>query len=91
MEHTWVVVPCRCLSFHGRDNCPYDTDTWEFPKIGDPNIYSTLNSRILIIRTPKYGTPHFRKLPHGPMRLRPDQHVALKVRETFEPRDSNIP
>ena len=25
---------------------------WEFPKIGDPNIV-TVNSRILIIRTPK--------------------------------------
>ena len=25
--------------------------------------YSTLNSRILIIRTPKQGTPNFRKLP----------------------------
>ena len=25
--------------------------------------YSTLNSRILIIRTPKLGTPNFRKLP----------------------------
>ena len=25
---------------------------------------STLNSRILIIRTPTYGTPNFRKLPH---------------------------
>ena len=25
--------------------------------------YSTLNSRILIIRTPKEGTPNFRKLP----------------------------
>ena len=28
-----------------------------FPKIG------TLNSRSLIIRTPKEGTPNFRKLP----------------------------
>ena len=37
--------------------------TREFPKIGDPNIYSTLNSRILIVRTPKSGTPNFRKLP----------------------------
>ena len=27
--------------------------------------YSTLNSRILIIRTPKIRYPHFRKLPHG--------------------------
>ena len=26
--------------------------------------YSTLNSRILIIRTPRQGTPNFRKLPH---------------------------
>ena len=26
--------------------------------------YSTLNSRILIIRTPKQGTPNFRKLPY---------------------------
>ena len=34
----------------------------EFPKRRDPN--STLNSRTLIIRTPKYGTPHFRKLPY---------------------------
>ena len=25
----------------------------------------TPNSRILIIRTPKYGTPHFRKPPFG--------------------------
>ena len=25
---------------------------WEFPKIGEP-LFSTLNSRILIIRTPK--------------------------------------
>ena len=25
-------------------------------------LYSTLNSRILMIRTPKYGTPYFRKL-----------------------------
>ena len=35
------------------------TDTvvisWEFPKIGDPNIRSTLTNRILIIRTPKQG------------------------------------
>ena len=30
--------------------------TWEFPKIGDPNG-STLNSRILIIRTPNKVTP----------------------------------
>ena len=35
----------------------------EFPKIGDPNIVPTLNSRILIIRTPKIRYPHFRKLP----------------------------
>ena len=34
-----------------------------FPKIGGPN-YSTLNSRILIIRTLNYGTPYFRKLAH---------------------------
>ena len=27
--------------------------------------YSTLNSRILIIRTPKYGAPNFRKLPYS--------------------------
>ena len=27
--------------------------------------YSTLNSRILIVRTPKYGTPYFLNLPHG--------------------------
>ena len=26
--------------------------------------YSNLNSRILIIRAPKYGTPNFRKLPY---------------------------
>ena len=26
---------------------------WEFPKIGAPNIVSALNSRILVIRTPK--------------------------------------
>ena len=26
--------------------------------------HSTLNSRILIIRTPKQGAPNFRKLPH---------------------------
>ena len=26
--------------------------------------YSTLNSRILIIRTPKHGTPNFQKLPN---------------------------
>ena len=30
--------------------------------------YSTLNSRILIMRTPKYGTPDFRKLPCGEAR-----------------------
>ena len=29
-----------------------DRNIWEFPKIGDPQ-YSTLNSRIVIIRTPK--------------------------------------
>ena len=33
-----------------------------FPKRGDP-YYSTLNSRILIKRTPHYSTPHFRKVP----------------------------
>ena len=27
--------------------------------------YSTLNSRILVIRTPRKGTPNFRKLPYG--------------------------
>ena len=27
--------------------------------------YSTLNSRILILRTPKLGTPNFRNLPYG--------------------------
>ena len=26
--------------------------------------YSTLNSKVLIIRTPKEGTPNFRKLPY---------------------------
>ena len=35
---------------------------WEFPKIGDPNILPYLNSRILIRRSPKTGTPNFRKL-----------------------------
>ena len=34
---------------------------WEFPNTGPS--YSTLNCRILIIRTPKEGTPSFRKLP----------------------------
>ena len=29
---------------------------------------STRNSRILIIRTPKYGTPNFRKLPYEPQK-----------------------
>ena len=33
-----------------------------FPKIGDPNL-SYPNCRILIIRTPKYGTPNSWKLP----------------------------
>ena len=33
--------------------------------------YSTLNSKILIIRTPKRGTPNFRKLPYfGGKRIR---------------------
>ena len=32
--------------------------------------YSTLNSRILMIRTPKYGTPNFRKLPYAQKNLR---------------------
>ena len=27
--------------------------------------YGTLSSRIPIIRTPKYGTPYFRKLPYS--------------------------
>ena len=44
--------------------------TWGFPKIGDFNIVITLNSRILIIRTPKKGTPYFRKLPHSASFLR---------------------
>ena len=26
--------------------------------------YSSLNSRILIVRTPKYGTPNFRNIPY---------------------------
>ena len=44
---------------------------WEFPKIGDPN--STLNSRILRIRTPKRGTyPCFRKLPCEKLENHPD-------------------
>ena len=36
------------------------------PEKGDPNIpeYSTLNSRILVTRTPKQGTPYCRKLPY---------------------------
>ena len=37
-------------------------NNWEFPKIGDPNIgprYRTLNSKILILRTPKEGAPNF--------------------------------
>ena len=42
---------------------------WEFPKTGDPNIVITvvitLNSRILVIRTPKLGTSYFRKLLSG--------------------------
>ena len=32
--------------------------------MGEPNIVPTLNNRILIIRTPKEGTPNFRKLPY---------------------------
>ena len=43
-----------------------------FPKIGDPKN-STLNSRILIIRTPTEGTPNFRKLPYW------FPHVVLKT------------
>ena len=35
-----------------------------FPKIGDPNLVPP-NSRILIIRTPRKGTPFFRKVPYG--------------------------
>ena len=35
---------------------------WEFPRGPE---HSTLNSRILIVRTPKQGTPNFRKLPCG--------------------------
>ena len=34
-------------------------------------LKSTLNSRILIIRTPKQGTPNFRKLPYGPCEATP--------------------
>ena len=34
--------------------------------------YSTLKSRILIIRTPKYGTPNFRKLPYRLKQKEPD-------------------
>ena len=30
--------------------------SWGFPKIGDPNLVP-LNTRILMIRTPKQGTP----------------------------------
>ena len=51
-----------------------DRAIWELPKIGDPYIYyiiyiyrereSTLNGRILIIGTPKYGTPSFQELPY---------------------------
>ena len=36
----------------------------EVPKIGDPNV-AALNSRILIIKASKKGTPNFRKLPLG--------------------------
>ena len=41
---------------HKSQNTLAETNTWEFPKIGDPN-YITLNSRILIIRTPKERYP----------------------------------
>ena len=39
---------------------------WEFPKLGDPKYCSTLNSRILIIRTPKSGTSYFSETPIFP-------------------------
>ena len=38
--------------------------------MGDPNSYSTLNSRIPIIRTPQRGTPNFRKPPFKLWRYR---------------------
>ena len=53
---------------------------WGFPKIRGPQ-YSTLNSRILIIRTPKEGTPIFGKSQispkNAPLLVQP---VVLQVR-----------
>ena len=37
---------------------------WGFPSQNRGPQYNTLNSRILIIRAPKEGAPHFRKLPY---------------------------
>ena len=46
--------------------------------------YRTLNSRILIIRTPKYGTPNFRKLPYGALgSLKVPSWVVLEVEGSF--------
>ena len=48
------------------------SDRWGLPEIGDPSAYyATVNSRILITRTPKYGTPYFRKLPSALEQMAP--------------------
>ena len=57
---------------------------WEFPKIGDPN---TLNSRILIIRTPEQGTlklgnSHMAILGTGATKVSPMVHADQRTLAT---------
>ena len=53
--------PCKASIEGEETQRPEFGRKWEFPKIG---THSTLNSWILIIRTPKYSTPNFQKPPN---------------------------
>ena len=57
---------------------------WGFPKNGRP-FCSTINSRILIIRTPKLRYPNFRKVPYSPWHCQAHQQQCYNSQEHVSP------